>query len=220
MRRWPFRSRVQIYPMKSNVSDLETRTSLNNLFGDTKMKKTIASIIAILAVGVYAADKYVFSADGKRAATSPRMLPDVGRDFSAGAVVSNLQEQTASVLAGCGWYRVIVPEVELGMLQYVVTNGYKFDSTNGTATAMIEVRDGAPVKKYTQYRVIGMLMQIGKWEEVKAFLVEKNLYDLFIGAQYLATDDPVFFGAVKEMAKLLGLSQQEMDALLEKCLDD
>ena len=184
------------------------------------MKKTIASIIAILTVGVYAADKYVFSADGKSAATSPRTLPDVGRDFSSGAAVSNLQSQTASVLAGCGWYRVIVPEVELGMLQYVVTNGYKFDSTNGTATAMIEVRDGAPVKKYTQYRVIGVLLQMGKWNDVKQFLTDNNLYDMFMAAQYLSTDDPNFFAAKKQMARLLGITDQELDALLANCIDN
>ena len=186
------------------------------------MKKI--AILMIVALGMVCirviADEYVFSVDGKYAATAPRKLPSNGRNFETGNVVSNLSDQTVETLVKCGWYKVVVPSYEQGMLQYPVTVGYTFDATKGTATANIEIRDGAPVKKYTQYKVIGMLMQIGKWEEVKAFLVEKNLYDLFIGAQYLATDDPVFFGAVKEMTKLLGLSQQEMDALLEKCLDD
>ena len=184
------------------------------------MKNTILTIILLVSVSIFATDKYVFSADGKNAATTPCSLPDIGRDFATGTVVSNLKSQTAYVRAGCGWYRIIVPEVELGMLQYPVTTGYTFDAMSGTATAKVEVRDGAPVKKYTQYRVIGLLMQIGKWDEVKSFLVEKNLYDLFISAQYLATDDPIFFGALKEMAKLLSLSMSELDALLEKCLDD
>lgn len=185
------------------------------------MKKIIVLIIITLSVmSSFSADKYVFSADRKIAATVPRMLPDIGRDFATGTVISNLQVQTASVLAGCGWYRVIVPEVELEMRQYAVTTGYTFDVMTGTATAKVEIRDGAPIKKYTQYRIISLLMQIGKWDEVKAFLVEKKLYDLFIGAQYLATDDPIFFGALKEMAKLLGVSMSELDALLENCRDE
>lgn len=187
------------------------------------MKKLIilavASVSIALAVDA-AATNYVFTADGRHAATSPRALPDNGRDFTTGAVVSNLQAQSPATLVGCGWYRVVMPAIELGMLQYPVVEGYTFDTTNGTATAKVTIKDGAPVKRYTQYRVIGLLMQMGKWETVKAYLVQAGLYDLFMGAQYLATDDPVFFGALKEMAKLLGLTQCELNQLLEKCLDD
>ena len=185
------------------------------------MKKI--AILMIVALGMVCtravADEYVFSVDGKYAATAPRKLPSNGRNFETGNVVSNLSAQTVETLVKCGWYKVIVPSYELGMLQYPVTVGYTFNATNGTATAKIEIRDGAPVKKYTQYKVIGVLLQMGKWNDVKQFLTDNNLYDMFMAAQYLATDDPNFFAAKKQMARLLGITDKELDVILENCID-
>lgn len=185
------------------------------------MKKV--AILMILAFGMVCtraiADEYVFSVDGKYAAITPRTLPANGRDFETGNVVSNLSAQSVETLVKCGWYKVIVPDYELGMLQYPVTVGYTFDAEKGTATAKVEIRDGAPVKKYTQYKVIGVLLQMGKWNDVKQFLVDNNLYDMFMAAQYLATDDPNFFAAKKQMARLLGITDKELDVILENCID-
>jgi hypothetical protein len=75
------------------------------------------------------------------------------------------------------------------------------------------------VKKYTQYKVIGVLTKMGKWNDVKKFLETNNLFDMFMAAQYLATDDPNFFAAKKQMAKLLGISDAELDVVLEACID-
>jgi hypothetical protein len=186
------------------------------------MNKMVISMMAALGLvgsGV-GADRYVFSADGKNAAIAPRTLPANGRDFETGRVVSNLSTQSVETLVKCGWYRVVVPKVELEMLQYQVVMGYDFDQTNGTATARVTVKDGAPVKRYTQYKIIGALMKLGKWDTVKAFLVEQNMYDLFMGAQYIATDDPNFFAAKKHMAQLLGVTDCELDEVLEGCIDD
>lgn len=186
------------------------------------MKKiVILMMVALGLVGsrVAEADEYVFSADGKNAAIAPRSLPANGRDFETGNVVSNLSAQSVETLVKCGWYKVIVPDYELGMLQYSVTVGYTFDSEKGTATAKVEIRDGAPVKKYTQYKVIGVLLQMGKWNDVKQFLTDNNLYDMFMAAQYLSTDDPNFFAAKKQMARLLGITDKELDVILENCID-
>jgi hypothetical protein len=183
------------------------------------MLKYLIFSVSIASALVAVGGEYVFSADGKHAATAPRSLPANGRDFSTGNIVSNLAAQSVAILVKCGWYKVVVPSYELGMLQYPVTLGYTFDPGQGTATANVEIRDGAPVKKYTQYKVIGVLSQIGKWNDVKKFLVDNNLFDMFMAAQYLSTDDPNFFAAKKQMAKLLGVADRELDEILEVCID-
>ena len=183
------------------------------------MKQIIACFLCVIGLTAVGDNTYVFSADRKNASVNPRRLPTTGRNFETGEVVSPLEGQALETLAKCGWYKVVLPNVEVGVLQYPVVTGYEFDATNGTATAIVEIRDGAPVKKYTQYKIIGALMQMGKWKEVKAFLVEKDLYDLFMGAQYLTNDDLNFLLAMKSMAALLGLNYWELEKVLEQCRD-
>ena len=163
---------------------------------------------------------YVFSADGKLASTSPRSLPQVGRDYTTGAAITNLAQQPPEVLIKCGWYRVEKESIELGPLQYEEITGYVFNSTLGTAKAIVEVKNGAPLKKYTQYKIIGLLMSQGKWEEVKSYLEANKLYDLFMGAQYLTNADPYFFQAKKVIAKLIKIDSATLEVLLDQCIDD
>ena len=184
------------------------------------MKKLIIALVAFATAFAYGEDTYVFTADGVYAATSPRQLPQVGRDFDNGGIVSNLTEQTPAVLANCGWYRVEMPEVTLGALQYSVITGYTFSVSNDTAYAHVEVRDGAPLKKYTQYKIIGALMQLGKWNDVKQYLVAHDLYDLFMGAQYITNADPNFLAAKKLVAQLLQVDEGALDAMLDRGIDD
>ena len=177
----------------------------------------------LLALSAFAATagvtNYVFSTDGKLAATAPRALPDSGRDFTTGAAVANLHGADAATLMKCGWWQVEMPVVELGMLQYAVITGYVFNASSGIATALVEVKDGAPVKKYTQYKIIGLLMRMGKWAQVKQYLVDNDLFDLFMGAQFLSNADENFVNAKKMMSQLLQLDESVIDELLEACVD-
>ena len=188
------------------------------------MKKFISLVFAAAAftsISVCGMDatNYVFSADGVFASGNPRQLPLVGRDFTTGLAVSNLQEKTAQELVNCGWYRVVANKPELGMLQYLVTTGYVFSAESGTATALYQIKDGAPVKKYTQYKIIGLLMKLGKWQQVKQYLIEHELYDLFMGAQFLSNADENFINAKKVMGQLLQIDEAVIDELLETCVD-
>lgn len=186
-----------------------------------KMFKGIlaAGIVAFAAVVHGATTNYVFTADGVNAATAPRQLPQIGKDFTTGAVVSNLSSLAEADLAKCGWYRVVMPPVELGPLQYMEITGYTFFPT-GTAAASVVIKDGAPLKKYTQYKIIGLLMKMGKWQQVKQYLVDNDLFDLFMGAQYLTNADENFLRAKKMMGQLLGVEEAVIDELLETCVDD
>lgn len=188
------------------------------------MRKTFKGILSAVVVAIAATvggatTNYVFSADGVNAATAPRQLPLVGKDFTTGVVVSNLSALAETDLAKCGWYRVVIPPVELGPLQYMEITGYSFFTT-GIAAASVVIKDGAPLKKYTQYKIIGLLMKMGKWQQVKKYLVDNDLFDLFMGAQYLTNADENFIRAKKVMGQLLGVEEAVIDELLETCVDD
>jgi hypothetical protein len=204
-------------PRQSNIQDGALKRGEEKKMRN-KMLFVVSVLIASTCIGIESPE-YIFSCDKKVAVGNPRKLPNNGRDFQTGNVVSNLSSQSVSTLVKCGWYKVIVPPYELGMLQYGEIAGYTFDTNEGTATAIVNIRDGAPVKKYTQYKVIGVLTKMGKWNDVKKFLETNNLFDMFMAAQYLATDDPNFFAAKKQMAKLLGISDAELDVVLEACID-
>ena len=185
------------------------------------MKKSLLAIAVTVAVLSAAAEatNYIFSTDGNIAATAPRRLPAEGRDFTTGELVSNLEEADTETKVKCGWWRVEMPSVELGVLQYSVITGYQFNASAGTATAFVEIKDGAPVKKYTQYKIIGLLMRMNKWSQVKQYLVDNDLFDLFMGAQFLSNADENFVRAKKMMSQVLQTEESVIDELLESCVD-
>ena len=184
------------------------------------MKKIFALAMTVCAfLTAESATSYVFTMDGKTAALSASSLPSQGRNFTTGETVTNLQSKTGADLASCGWYAVQMPHVELGTLQYVSITGYVFTASNGVAHAQVVVKDGAPVKKYTQYKIIGLLMKMGKWAQVKEYLIANDLYDLFMGAQFLSNADANFVGAKKQLSQLLGIEEMVIDELLETCVD-
>ena len=55
---------------------------------------------------------------------------------------------------------------------------------------------------------------------MKQYLVDNDLFDLFMGAQYLTNADENFLRAKKMMGQLLGVEEAVIDELLETCVDD
>ena len=77
---------------------------------------------------------------------------------------------------------------------------------------LIDIPMEPPVIKYSQLKIIRALGQEG-WEIKKAELVSAGLFDEFIAADYLASDDPVF-------ASILATLSEEEKALLTTCERD
>lgn len=188
---------------------------------NTKMLKyLVIQVVFLLTSGFSVNTNYVFSLDGKVASVQPTALPQEGINIKTGYVVTNMTAISPTELSNYGWYRVISPSVSLDCRQYVVVTGYVFNVENSTATALKSICDNGPQKKYTQYRIIGLLMKLGLWDSAKQMLIESNAYDLFMGAQYLTNDDPNFFAAKKTLAQKMGLDDETVDAMLDLCIDE
>ena len=177
-------------------------------------------VLAVLGVmGVLAQDKYIFSADGVTVGSSPRELPSQGFDRVTGQVVVGLHARTDAERAACGWWR-IVETPKPGIVfsnEYWAVTGYTF--TNSVAyqawgKKWLKVK---PVK-YSRLSIYMVLKELGKWDAAEAFMRANGLYEPFMFAQEISSDHPQFVAVKAQVAEALGLTVEQVDALLKECV--
>ena len=183
--------------------------------------KALLACLVIVAGGMNAAaqDKYVFSADGATVGSAPRELPSQGFDRVTGRVVVGLHARTDAEKAACGWWRIVAtpkPGI-VASNEYWAVGGYAF--TNGTAVTEWEKRwrKVQPVK-YSRLSIYMALKELGKWDAAEAFMRANGLYEPFMFAQEISSDHPQFIAVKAQVAEALGLTIEQVDALLKECV--
>ena len=191
------------------------------------MKKlALAALAARAAFSIRAADRFVFSSDGATVGSSPRELPTQGVSLASGQVVVGLHALGDERRAECGWYRVLPGEKPVAESNEVWrVSGYTF-STNGTATAQYSCtwRKVQP-KTYSKLAVITALKSLpglngdaNAWTSVKRAIEEADLADEWNACTYLAEDNALFAALKARAAAMTGLSEDEIEEVLSKCL--
>lgn len=166
-----------------------------------------------------AADLFIFSADGVVVGSKPRELPSQGFDRVTGSVVVGLHMRTDAERAACGWWRIVAtpkPGI-VASNEYWTVGGYTF--TNGIAVTEWEKRwrKVKPVK-YSRLSIYMVLKELGKWDAAEAFMRANGLYDPFMFAQEISSDHPQFVAVKAQVAEALGLTIEQVDALLKECV--
>lgn len=185
------------------------------------MKKFIVIIAAFLAI-VAVADQYIFSADGVAVGSSPRDLPSQGVRLSDGSVIVGLQALTDAQRVECGWYRLLPladdpKPVSVSNETYRV-KGYTFAAT-GTAKR-VWMPYVKPVKtiRYSKLKIYEKLVKMGYWPSVKAWLNEQNLWEAFLIAQDVASDNVQFVQGLTYIVKQLGLTDEQVREFFADCI--
>ena len=157
-------------------------------------KTQVAGRLIVLAVmgvlGVLGAERFIFSADGVTAGSSPRELPSQGFDRSTGRVVVGLHMRTDEECAACGWWRIVqTPKPEAQSNEVWRVTAYDFGG--GCATQRwtcswrkVEPRTWTPL---AIKRACG-----ARWPTVKAALQQADIYEDFVMAQEIREDDDAF----------------------------
>jgi len=78
-------------------------------------------------------------------------------------------------------------------------------------------------RKFSKLSIYGAIAQLGAWDAIKAWLEAKNINGIngwmaFQLAQEISEDHPLFASMAEEARQLLGLTEEQFDALLNECI--
>lgn len=71
---------------------------------------------------------------------------------------------------------------------------------------------------FSKLKVVKAAMGLGVWEKVKAFLVERGYWDLFLVAQDFKGSDADFAAGREAVKTLLGWTDDQVEAVLSQCV--
>ena len=80
----------------------------------------------------------------------------------------------------------------------------------------------APVGKriFSKLKLVAALKSADKWVLVKTWLEEKAYYDYYLAAQNFAEDNDLFVEGRDAIKRYLGMSDEQIEALLSQCVAD
>ena len=80
----------------------------------------------------------------------------------------------------------------------------------------------APVGKriFSKLKLVAALKAADKWVLVKTWLEEKSYYDFYLAAQNFAEDNELFVEGRDAIKRYLGMSDEQIEAILSQCVAD
>ena len=71
---------------------------------------------------------------------------------------------------------------------------------------------------FSKLRVVEALTELGVWNEVKAWIEEQGLYDLYLAAVEFSEEDERFVTGVSTLKDKLGLTDEQVESILARCV--
>lgn len=68
---------------------------------------------------------------------------------------------------------------------------------------------------FSKYKAVAVLTRQGVWQECRKFIEDAGLYDLYLAATEFSEADPYFVEGLAKIKEKLGLSDEEIERLLE-----
>ena len=98
---------------------------------------------------------------------------------------------------------------------YAVPTGWTRDGE--TWRRVYEVREvpPPPPRTFSKYKLVAALMQAEVWPQVKAWIESvPGAYDLYLAAEDISEDEQLLKDGIGEMKKLLGWTDEQVEAVL------
>lgn len=74
-----------------------------------------------------------------------------------------------------------------------------------------------PPRVFSKLRAVEALTELGVWSEVKAWIEENGLYDLYLAAVEFSEEDARFKQGVTVLKDKLGLTDEQVESILARC---
>ena len=134
------------------------------------------------------------------------------------SVVEILRSETDP---GEGWHPVIKgekPEIPAGH-----ELGFTYTVNDGVAhkdyfTVPLGTVFGKRV--FSKLKTVETLMKEGLWPQVKSYIEQSGLYDIYLAAQNFREDNDFFKEGLSTLQEQLGLSDEKVEEILNKCIVD
>ena len=110
------------------------------------------------------------------------------------------------------------PPAEEG--HYVRPTGYDEDETTIWRTYEQVPLPPAPPRVFSTADVIEGLMQAGVWPQVRTFIDSRGMIDMVLATKEFSEDDPNFTGPRDELKAALGWTDEQVEALLARCVKE
>ena len=193
------------------------------------MKATAAMSFAALALSGAVTASAVNHADfgrlnDNRITAAPTRLTLTLADGSS--VIRGESRLAASDYLAQGWKRVIDEKpAPSATNRYVYATGWA-ETDDAITRQYAEADIPAPVKvprKFSKLKIYGAIAQLGAWEKVKSWLEAKDVggingWTAFTLAQEVSESHELFASLAEEARQLLGLTQEQFDAMLDQCV--
>ena len=73
-------------------------------------------------------------------------------------------------------------------------------------------------RQFSKFKIVAALKEAGKWEIVKEWINDNDMYDLYAAALNFAEDNLYFSQALDDLKDLLGWNDQQVEAILQNCI--
>lgn len=182
------------------------------------MKRIIALLLsACCFASAFAADLFIFSADGVEVGSKPRELPAQGYNRYTHQVVVGLHARTDEERAACGWWRVVETQ-KPGIVfsnEYWAVTGYTFTNSVAYQAWGKKWRKVTP-RRFSKMLIVAALTREGVWPQVKSWIDAQGLTDLYLAAQDFAEDNAYFTQGKAAIQAALGWTSEQVEAVLKE----
>lgn len=178
------------------------------------------ALLLFLASVCSAADMYVFCGTNSAAVGSPRPLPVQGVSLTSGKVLVGLPARSRVEIADCGWFRaldVARPASVSNELYRLV--GYRRDGLDAVPVFAAYIPKARPVE-YSRRLLYREFMRLGVWDKVQAWMQSQGVWEDFLFATTLESDDALMVGAIKALPAVIGITDAQLREVLSRCISD
>lgn len=77
-----------------------------------------------------------------------------------------------------------------------------------------------PPREFSKLKVVAALTSAGVWPQVKAYIEQNGLYDLYLAAQDFREDNPYFLQGLTALKPVVGWTDEQVEALLAQCVKE
>lgn len=100
-------------------------------------------------------------------------------------------------------------------------NGYHYEAQGWTERGGVIQRVYAaiqdpppPPRTFSKLRIVAALMEAKVWDTVKQYIIDHDLYDLYLAAQEFAEDNQYFTQGEAQLQSALGWTDEQVEAVL------